>query len=115
MKIMRLLILVMMAASVSGCVATQESFNKARAVARSRPDLRAQYLTDCTRRVKYSGIEFKRYMAGFMHTSMDGLPEKVCGRALRGFASGRMTFQDFKMLTTGQKFTPNMVAILRAG
>jgi len=50
-----------------------------------------------------------------MHTSLDGLPEKVCGRMLRGLVSGRMQYQDFKLMVRGQRFTPNMVAILRAG
>jgi len=51
----------------------------------------------------------------FRHTPMDGLPQKVCGRMLRGYLSGRMHYGDLRALTRGQKFTPNMVAILRAG
>jgi hypothetical protein len=82
---------------------------------RQRQDIQADYMHKCTRRVKYSHIELKRHMAGFMHTEIDGLPEKVCGRMLRGYLSGRMKFQDFKALMTGQKFTPGMVQILRAG
>jgi hypothetical protein len=115
MKFMRLIVLAIVAASLSGCILNEESFNQARVVARSRPDLRAKYTAECTRRVRYADIEVKRQVAGFMHTSLDGLPEKVCGRMLRGLVSGRMQYQDFKLMVRGQRFTPNMVAILRTG
>ena len=115
MKFIRLVVLAAVAAGLSSCVLNEDSFNKGRAVARTRPDLRAEYLNDCARRVKYSDIEAKRYMAGFMHTSLDGLPGKVCSRLLRGYISGRLQYQDVMLVMRRQKFTPNMVAILRAG
>jgi|EndMetStandDraft_4_1072995.scaffolds.fasta_scaffold178648_1 hypothetical protein len=115
MKVIRILILSAIAISLAGCELNERTFNEARPKLRQRQDIQADYMHKCTRRVKYSHIELKRHMAGFMHTEIDGLPEKVCGRMLRGYLSGRMKFQDFKALMTGQKFTPGMVQILRAG
>jgi hypothetical protein len=103
------------AAGISSCASNEDSFNKGRAEARSRPDLVADFMRRCTQRVKYTDSETKRNVAGFMHISLDDLPEKFCGRILRGYASGRMKYADLKAFATGQKITPAMVAILRAG
>jgi len=115
MKILKIALLTLLTGSLAGCVLNEQSFNANRAGLRNRPDLQARYLAWCENKVKYSDIEMKRNVAGFMHTPMDGLPQKVCGRMLRGYLSGRMQYGDIRALTRGQKFTPNMVAILRAG
>lgn len=115
MKFLRLFLLAAAAASLAGCVLDEDTFNKARPALRKRPDIQAQYMADCIRHAKYEDRETKRYVAGFMHTSIDGLPEKFCGRILKGYLSGRMRFEDLDLVLRRQKFTPNIVAILRAG
>ena len=115
MKIRNLVVLAAVAAGLSSCVLNEETFNSHRVLLRHRPDIVAQARAKCESRVRYTNIEAKRYIAGFMHTGIDGLPEKVCGRMQRAYLAGRMQYPDFKALVTGQKFTPNMVAILRAG
>jgi hypothetical protein len=115
MKIRNLVALAAVVASLSSCVLNEQTFNSHRVALRHRPDIVAQARAKCESRVRYARIEAKRYMAGFMHTEIDGLPQKVCGRMQRAYLSGRMRYQDFKALISGQKFTPNMIAILRAG
>lgn len=115
MKFIRLVILAAIAAGVSSCDIDEKTFNEARPALRKRTDIQAEYLSDCTRRMKYADIELKRDIAGFMHTGLDGLPQKFCGRLLKGYLSGRMRYEDLHFVMIGRKFTPNMVAILRAG
>ena len=115
MKLLKIALMTVLAGSLAGCVLNEQSFNANRKGIRDRPDLQAQYLAWCENRVKYTRIEMKRDVAGFMHTSMDGLPQKVCGRMLRGYLSGRMQYADLLALTRSKKFTPGMISILRAG
>lgn len=115
MTFMRIFVLAVIAASLSSCVLDEKTFNAARPKLRQRPDIQARYRADCVRHLKYEHIETKRHIAGFMHTDLEGLPEKFCGRVMRGYLSGRMRFEDLDLVLRSQKFTPNMVAILRAG
>lgn len=115
MKFRNLIALVAMVASLASCSLDEDTFNKARPMLRQRPDAQADITAKCVRRLRYERMEFKRYLAGFLHTRTDGIAEKFCGRMMRGYLSGRMRFEDLDLVMRRQKFTPNMVAILRAG
>ena len=113
MTFIRIFILTIIVASLSGCVLNEQTFNQARPELRKRPDIQADFTRRCERNVKYAHIEVKRDVAGFMRTDLDGLPQKVCSRFLKGYLSGKMRFEDFNLVMKRQRFTPNMVAILR--
>jgi len=115
MKVLRMLMLAAMSASLAGCVLNEETFNANRAALRNRPDIQASGLARCERQVKYSHIEFKRQAAIFVRAKIEDLPQAICGRLLRGYLGGRMQYADFKALVTGQKFTPGMIRVLRSG
>jgi hypothetical protein len=115
MKYIRIFILAAMAASLAGCVLNEQTFVENRAALRQRPDIQARGLADCESKVKYSHIEFKRHAAIFIRTDIKNVPQTLCRRLLKGYLSGRMQYADLKALLTGQKFTPRMVQIMRAG
>ncbi|MDB5526560.1 MAG: putative lipoprotein [Rhizobium sp.] len=113
MKFMRLCILAALAASLSGCVLNEQTFNANRSTLRQRPDVQARGLSSCESKIKYAHIEFKRRAATFIRADLQDLPQTLCRRMLNGYLSGRMQYSDFKALTTGQKFTPGMIQVLR--
>jgi len=115
MKFIRIFILAVIAASLAGCVLNEETFSANRAILRQRPDIQARGLARCESRVKYSHIEFKRQAALFIRVDLKDLPPTLCRRLLRGYLNGRMRYADFKALITGQKFTPGMIQVMRAG
>ena len=115
MKLLNYLMLGLVALTLSSCTLNEANFNANVAVGRKHPELVAGAVANCERKVRYMGIEVKRYMAGYMHTEIKTLPETVCRRLSKGYLSGRLQWIDLKTLIERQMFTPTMTQVLRRG
>lgn len=118
MKILRILIVAVMAAGLAGCVKNEAEFEALRIAVKKRPDVQAQGLSQCERRVKYFDIEVKRYIAGYAHLKVDKkFPGTFCQRLLTSYVNGRMKWADYEAIRGGnrQRVTPNLTRIMRGG
>jgi hypothetical protein len=118
MKILRIIIVAVMAAGLSGCFKNEKEFEAVRVTLRQRPDIQAKGLAECEGDIKHSHIELKRDIAGYARIKMDdALPRTICKRLLSGYLSGRMKWEDYRALTSSsrQRVTPTMIRIIRSG
>lgn len=113
MNVVRVAAVAALSFSLAGCVVNKDNFGQYLSYARKHPEAVEKNIAACVYKVKYFGIETKRYMAGYAHLAIAQLPDTICHRFAKGYVSGRMKYEDYHALMSRQMFTPNMVRIIR--
>lgn len=112
MKIMRILGLAMLAATLAGCTLSEKQFVEYRAVFKQRPELRAKYHAICVKEIRRSPRAKIELAAEVVDLKVSTFPQVFCKRILSAYLSGRLTYADYKDMSRN-KPTPRLVRILR--
>ena len=115
MKIRSILTFILVSLALSGCFRNEKEFNSGRALAKSQPELVAKARAACTDRLAHLSGDQKKQISWYSRTDKARMPETLCSRWTRSYVSGRMTWNDYISVIRHQKFTPNMLAIMRGG
>jgi len=112
MKIMRILGVAVLAATVAGCTLSERQFVEYRAVFNKHPELRARYHVICVKEIKRSPRAKIELAAEVVDLKVSTFPQAFCKRMLSAYLSGRLTYADYKDLSRS-KPTPRLIRILR--
>ncbi|WP_137157181.1 hypothetical protein [Rhizobium sp. FKL33] len=115
MRITATVTMIALACSLTACADNDARFGKIIQDGSTDPQLIARAESRCVKRTKLWSITLKTNQAVFLRTSVDKLPETVCGRMARAVRNGQLTGADVVSLLRDGRYTPAMLAAMREG
>ena len=110
MKVRGLLIAVVFVASCSASTSDSE-FKKVQDTA-SRSDFARAISDECIDVVSHETRKTREELAAAIKVPVSKLPSALCGRVVRGLASGRLTSEDWDALNRGRA-TDNLMRVIK--
>ncbi|EXL09271.1 hypothetical protein [Aquamicrobium defluvii] len=97
MRIWGMLTAIAAAAMLSGCV-TESSYKQAQEIVRGSPAMKRDAINECYRGASRASPARKAQMAKIMNVSpRSNVARTYCTRAFNGIASGRISYEDFRI------------------
>lgn len=115
MRISVTVIITALVCSLTACADNDARFGKIIQDGSTYPALIARAETRCVKRTKLWNITLKTSQAIFLRTTVDKLPETICGRMARAVRNGQLTGADVVSLLRDGRYTPAMLAAMRGG
>ena len=110
MKVRGLLIAVVFVASCSASTSDSE-FQKLQDIT-SRSDFARSINDECIEEISRETRKTREELAAAIKVPVSKLPSALCGRVVRGLASGRLTREDWDALNRG-KATDNLIRVIK--
>ncbi|MER8520004.1 MULTISPECIES: hypothetical protein [unclassified Mesorhizobium] len=86
---------------LAGCMPSEGEWNTARTLVQGSPAMYKKVLTECIRHSEQSPLSSKQEAGKIMNVSAAAAPRVWCGRTVRAFANGRLTYAEMKRAHLG--------------
>lgn len=100
--------------AIAGCNSMSEGeFKTGQAVLSGSPAVRKQAIRDCIEDTRNDPLATQKTLATVLNVSLSRMPAVACSRLFNAYASGRITYQDYKNWNTPNGDISKVIRILQ--
>ena len=89
---------------LSGCTTMSEKdYKLAKAVMAESPTVRAEVMNECVANLNREPKSEQKFMSDYLKIPQSKYAKTVCGRMVRAFAKGQITYADINSANSGEK------------